>query len=511
MSHRNAFGRVLVYGAMACAGMAAAQTPASVPYTPSWTARHHVQWLIDHEGLELLGSQWPLPAAAVERALDALDAGAVSAWGLNARRLVRQELEALKSETLLSVHVRTEAEGLNGFGDNHAPGSRAWLAWPEVRHSLGTVSLAGKLGMRAEAVPAALRGWNDSSAYQLSPDGSAAVLGIGGWQLQAFAHRHWWGPGWQSSLINGHNQPGWRGVGLQRGATAPSPSTWASWMGPWNLDVFVAKAQDPLLFDNQPQGFWFSGMRLTIQPKPWLEIGLSRGLQTGGQGRPNGAGNFVKAFLGQEVNKNPEDTFTDSSAQIAGYDVRITCPRSVSGFMGVCAAYTQWMGEDAAGHLPLPFKFMSLWGVESTYGQGQYRVFAEWTNTNTYSLPWDTKPSFPGYLNGVYVQGFTQGARWVGSAQGAGSRVLTLGWMDAAKQRLLKLHVGKIHTGVGAYNPRWQAPTGDFWGFSAQQTAGWRNLQLTPELALIRFPQGHDERLGGRQVMRVGIDIRTAF
>ena len=114
-------------------------------------------------------------------------------------------------------------------------------------------------------------------------------------------------------------------------------------MGPWNLDVFVAKAQDPLLFDNQPQGFWFSGVRLTIQPKPWLEIGLSRGLQTGGQGRPNGAGNFVKAFLGQEVNKNPEDTFTDSSAQIAGYDVRISCPRSVSGFMGVCAAYTQWM------------------------------------------------------------------------------------------------------------------------------------------------------------------------
>jgi hypothetical protein len=313
--------------------------------------------------------------------------------------------------------------------------------------------------------------------HRWSLDGSAAVLNVSGWQLQAFSHRHWWGPGWQSSLINGHNQPGWTGMGIQRDETKPSQNALTSWLGPWNLDVFVAKAQDPLVVENQPQGFLFSGIRLTVKPKPWLEIGLSRGLQTGGKGRPGGAGNFVQAFWGQEVNK----------------------------------AYTQWIGEDAAGKVPLPFKFMSLWGVESSYGQGRYRVFAEWSDTNAYSLPWDTKPTFPGYLNGVYVQGYTQGTRWVGSAQGGGSRVFSMGWMDAAKQRLIKLHMGQIHTALGAYNPSVKAPNGQFKGLSASQTIVWKNFSVMPELAVIRFAQGHNDLDSKRQHVRLGLDVVMTY
>jgi hypothetical protein len=492
---------------------AQAQSPsaASVPYTPSWTARHYLQWLSDHAGLPLTGSHWPLPAAAVEQALNGLAVGDAQSDVQVARDFVRKELAALQSQGQIQWHWRTESEALNGFAENYTPGSSAQLSSPEVRHALGQVSVAGRLGGRVEASPNSLQtqfsGMGAEGKSQLRPDGSAAVLGWQGWNVQAFAHTHWWGPGWQSSLVNGHNNPAWTGVGVQRGSAATSDSAWLRWMGPWNLDVFVAKAQDPLLTPNQPSGFLFSGMRLTMKPQPWLEVGLSRGLQTGGAGRPNGARNFVKAFFGQELNKNPEDTFVDSSGQLAGYDVRLSCPKSWSGLLGSCAAYTQWMGEDAAGKVPLPYKFMSLWGLESTYGNGQYRVFAEWADTNGYSLPWDNKPTFPGYVNGVYTQGYTQGARWVGSAQGSGSRVMSVGWMDAANQRLLKLHVGNIKTSLGSYDPRVTAPQGDMWSISASQVLSWKGMKFTPEMAYTHLSEGDDQRANKRKNLRLGMVV----
>ena len=59
----------VVFGVMFVAMPALAQVQASAPYTPSWQARHHLQWLSDHAGLQLTTSHWPLPAAAVEEAL----------------------------------------------------------------------------------------------------------------------------------------------------------------------------------------------------------------------------------------------------------------------------------------------------------------------------------------------------------------------------------------------------------------------------------------------------------
>ena len=406
----------------------------------------------------------------------------------------------------MRLHLRSESEALGGYGDSYTPGTSASLVTAETRGGdADGVSFAGRLGGRLEHSPNSLQaqfsGWGTEGKQQVRPEGSAAVLGFNGWNVQAFSHQFWWGPGWQSSLVNGHNSPAWTGVGLQRGSVRRSDSVLLSWMGPWNLDVFVAKAQDPQVVANQPAGFVFSGMRMTMKPQPWLELGLSRGLQTGGAGRPGGVGNFVKSFFGQQVNKESTDNFQDSSGQIAGYDLRVRCPHAWGG----CAVYTQWMGEDAAGTVPLPYKFMSLWGFEKTYAQGRYRVFAEYADTNAYSLPWDSKPAFAGYVNGVYSQGYTNGARWVGSAQGGGSQVTTLGWMDAERMRMARLHVGRIHTSLGAYDPGVNAPHGRLWGVSLQQTVRWMGMSLTPELAYTRLSDGEDERASKRSNLRVGV------
>jgi hypothetical protein len=482
-----------------------AQTPASVSYTPTWQARHHLQLLADEAGLPLTVSHWPLPAAAVQQALDQLALPANAHAAQASRRFVLKELEALRSRGRMALHVRAAAEGLPGFGERYTPGSSVQLSSAEGRWDQGEVSLAGRFGVSLEAnansMPAHLAGAPSEAAYQLRPQGTEAVLAWGGWNVQVFSRQNWWGPGWQSSLVNGHNSPPWTGAGLQRGTVQASDSVWLSWMGPWNLEVFVAQAQDPIVATNQASGFLFSGMRLTMKPKPWLEVGLSRGLQAGGAGRPNGLRNFAKAFLGQQVNQYPGDP-PDTSGQIAGIDLRAACPAA----WGSCAAYTQAMGEDAAGRpIPLPIKFMTLWGAEKTFDNGRYRVFAEWMNSNAFSLPWDTGPSFPGYLNGFYTQGYTQGARWAGPAQGAGARVLTLGWMDAQQQRQLKLHTGDVATSIGAYSPTLNAPHGRLWGLSASQTLHWQGLSLTPELSYTRLAEGTDQGANHRVNLRAGL------
>lgn len=86
-----------------------------------------------------------------------------------------------------------------------------------------------------------------------------------------------------------------------------------------------------------------------------------------------------------------------------------------------------------------------------------------------------------------------------------------MGWMDAAKQRLVKLHMGQIHTGLGAYNPNVKAPNGQFKGLSASQTIVWKNFSVMPELAVIRFAQGHTDLGSKRQHIRLGLDLVMAF
>lgn len=504
-----------------CAGLAlgvlpwaVGAEPASVPYMPDWPARHRIQLLVDHAGLELPGNHWPLPRAAVQQALDRLPEleGTELAWLAPVTAELKRELAGTASRLRLSVRER--GEGLTGFDEDYTPGSSASWRSPEWRGEGALGSWAGRLGLRVDEATSSLNspsgaGWGVASGRMLRAEDSALVCNLGGWNLQLLSTRHWWGPGWQSSLIAGSNSPAWQGVGLQRATAQRSEHPLLAWMGPWNLDVVVAKAQDPEVVAAQPVGYLFAGMRLSLRPARGVELGLSRGLQTAGRGRPGGLSNLVKALLGRQTNKDAGDGFHDSSNQIAGFDLRLACPSH----WGSCAFYTQWMGEDSAGRvLPLPYKFMSQWGLETTLGQGRHRLFVEYSNTNAYSLPWDDKPQFPGYTNGVYLQNYTQGARWIGSAQGGGSRVTTLGWMDAEMGLRLRLHAGRIGISLGAYDPRvGPPPHGRLRGLSVSRHWTWRaaglSWRVAPELSWHHLSDGQDQALNRRRELRLGLSL----
>ncbi len=107
--------------------------------------------------------------------------------------------------------------------------------------------------------------------------------------------------------------------------------------------MFLAKAQDPVLVANQPDGFYFIGTRLTLKPWSWMEIGLTRDEQM--------AGTMHQMLLATTFavgnTQGSQQDVNGLSNGVAGYDVRLNCPKGVP-----CAAYFQWMGEDASGQEP---------------------------------------------------------------------------------------------------------------------------------------------------------------
>jgi hypothetical protein len=146
-------------------GLAYTQAPASVPYTPTWQARHHLQWLADNAALPITLTHWHLPAAAVQQALDALalPAQAITAQAdtaqandpqtdaaRTARDFVLKELASVQSLGHVQLQLRQRAEALSGFDENYTPGSSVQMVSSAKRVEGDIFSLAGRLGVRLE-------------------------------------------------------------------------------------------------------------------------------------------------------------------------------------------------------------------------------------------------------------------------------------------------------------------------------------------------------------------------
>jgi hypothetical protein len=297
-------------------------------------------------------------------------------------------------------------------------------------------------------------------------DESAAVVEAGGVQLAAWAHRSWWGPGWQSSLILGNNSPPAYGIGLQRASASAPTSPWFSWMGPWTYDLFVASNDDDI-------NSTLVGTRVTMRPFSLLEIAVSRTAQWGGRGHSESLQSFGRMLVGLGV--NDADKSEDPANEMSGIDVRLRCPGPVR-----CAAYGQFIGEDATHHVPS--RFLGLYGFETWSEDGRYRWFAEFAETICGAVT-EHNPMRPcAYRNHAYPEGYANAGRWIGSAAGADSRLVTFGWLDA-EGTALRLHAGRIGARVGVFAPPGDpAHSGDILGASLRQSWTWRAATLGAEL-----------------------------
>ena len=124
---------------------------ASSSFTPTWIARHSLQWLADQQQLPVLTTQWPLPSSAVAQSLSGLSSEAGDADSA-AKLFVQNELALVQDKGNLQHQSRNHAQGLVGFSENYSTGSSASLSSAEWHAGQADgVSFAGRLGIRAES------------------------------------------------------------------------------------------------------------------------------------------------------------------------------------------------------------------------------------------------------------------------------------------------------------------------------------------------------------------------
>jgi membrane-associated phospholipid phosphatase len=470
-------------------GLSPLALAASVPWTPSTSARHAIEVLVDDGGLPLTVSQWPLPREAVQRALDTLPADLPPALAA-ARAQVQAELRAQQSARV-GLTLRERKDALPAFGDDATPGSSLQLRSGEYDGPHLALQAGGRLD------PVADSGQVHATARL---DDSAIVTDAFGVQAQAWAHRSWWGPGWQSALPLSNNPPPLDGIGFQRAAVLPSESPWLSWLGPWNADFFVARTEgEPLGPGSNPL---LSGLRLTARPLPLLEIGLTRMVQFGGTGHPETLGAFARAVVSAHANATNGKQRFDSGNGLAGFDLRLRCPFGVR-----CAGYAQVMGEDDRKHLP--FKYLETVGAEAWSADGVTRFYFEaaeigcresWTRRTTPRCA---------YQNYAYPDGFTDGNRWLGASVGTDGKLITLGWIDSDWDSEVRLDYGNVGSNVGTFGKPFEPflPGRPLWALSARRGWHFGSTTVTPEFDWTRVEWTNGVHVSSR----VGLEMSTTL
>ncbi|QOW42843.1 capsule assembly Wzi family protein [Acinetobacter indicus] len=235
----------------------------------------------------------------------------------------------------------------------------------------------------------------------------------------------YWGPGHEGSLIRGDASRPVYGITAQRAEQTAFSSKWLSWIGPWQYQAFAGQLDN---YDAVPDAKLI-GLRVTAQPLPYLELGASRAIQWGGEGRPESLSSLWDAFVGNKDNGGTGEP--DPSNQIAGFDARLSLQPLVQMPLGI---YAQYVGEDEAGGLPA--KKMYLAGVDysSSYQNMPYQLYSEWADTRTNGKAQGISYNHTNYTDGFYQHGYP-----LAHAMGGDGQMISVGG-DIRFDPLNRLH-----------------------------------------------------------------------
>ncbi len=167
--------------------------------------------------------------------------------------------------------------------------------------------------------------------------------------LQAGKLSTWYGPGRHGALILTNNAAPYPGIRLHDPVPIPMPG-WFSFLGNLQYDIFAARMEKKPQYSHSI----FVGTRLAARPAGWLEVGLSRVLHYGGDGRDNGIDEFITDYCG---NNDP----SDRSNTLGGFDITLTLPFSSQ------PVQLYWdragEGENRLLGLPWPSQWGNLLGI----------------------------------------------------------------------------------------------------------------------------------------------------
>lgn len=193
----------------------------------------------------------------------------------------------------------------------------------------------------------------------------------------------WWGQGVHGGLFLTHNAE-----------PLPMLRLFNHDLRHFQFDIFFSQLEEAQ-FIPKP---YFQGTRIVFKPHSILQVGMTRTIIMGGEGRPGiNPSRFISIWFGE--NREPEDELSNS---IAGLDFRITFPSA--------QFYGEVGGEDEAGGYPSKDAF--LLGIYLP--KNDFRIeYADISN-----------PAW--YVHGTYQSGYTYKGRILGHHVGGGGRDIFL-------------------------------------------------------------------------------------
>ena len=233
---------------------------------------------------------------------------------------------------------------------------------------------------------------------------------LGKFEVEVGKDSMWWGPGYHGSMLMSNNAEPFKMIKLSTPTPVSLPWIFRA-LGPFKVVWFLTQLEEdrPVPRPN------LTGVRINFKPHPAVELGLSRAMIFGGEGRPKYSfGDYFKAFSG----RNESLSGNKENDQLGGFDASVLLP--VDWLMPVKSVklYTDWVGEDEGGGLP------SKWGC--LYGIKFFDIFKTGKTDLDIEYANDHVPGSPDvfYTHGLYRAGYTYKSRIIGHFMGTDSEDL---------------------------------------------------------------------------------------
>lgn len=363
--------------------------------------RTDLNWLNQQGVIQVSTSTWPMSGDEIQRALSQAQVS-----NNNQQRVIDSVMAHLNTNNQLlkaSLFAETDQKNIpQAFGDQQKAQYQAG-----VELNTGNQNWDARLRINAEKDP------QIDNDQDVNVEGSYLAGKLWNQWLIAGQIPTYWGPGHDGSLIRGDASRSVYGVTMQRAEQHAFANKWLSWIGPWQYQAFVGQLDD---YDAVPDAKLI-GLRVTAQPLSYLELGASRAIQWGGEGRPESLSSLWDAFVGNKDNGGTGEP--DPSNQIAGFDARLNLQPLLQVPMGM---YAQYVGEDEAGGLPA--KKMYLAGVDysASYNNMPFQLYTEWTDTRS-----NGSADGISYNHHVYTDGFYQHGYPLAHAMGGDGQMISVG------------------------------------------------------------------------------------
>lgn len=367
--------------------------------------RTDLNWLNQQGVIQISTSTWPLSGDEIQRALsNAQVSNKVQQRVIDS---VLAKLTADNQQLKVGLFAESDPKDIpQAFGDQQKAQFQAALEF-----NAGGENWDAKLRVNAE------KDRQIENDQDVNLEGSYLAGKLWNQWLVAGQIPTYWGPGHDGSLIRGDASRPVYGFMAQRAEQTAFETKWLSWIGPWQYQAFAGQLDDYTAVPDAK----LIGLRVTAQPLSYLELGASRAIQWGGEGRPESLSSLWDAIKGNDNECDADGCAGkgNPSNQLAGLDARLNLFPLTQVPMGF---YGQYVGEDEAGGLPAKKMYLAGIDYSSTVRNMPYQLYTEWADTRT-----NGKVRGVSYNHSIYTDGFYQHGYPLAHALGGDAQMVSVG------------------------------------------------------------------------------------